>query len=162
MPFYPELPKMSIVKQKSLTINGSAANYDNNMSDQVLTGIKEEATGFVGSRGLKVDETKNGKARVRFDVGCGVKDESQNKYATWRHCIAYGTLAEKLKGIKSGSWIKVIGWVATEGKLDEYFKPIRTKDGRVETVETLICHNVFISDHTKLQSTLPLEVGQAS
>lgn len=131
------------------------------MSEKVLTGIKEEAVGFVGSRGLRRDETQKGKLRIRFDLGCGVNDESDNKYPTWRHCVAYGTLAAKLKVIRPGSLLTVLGWVSTEARLDEYYKPQKDNAGKIVTNEFLICRNVMITEHVKLQSTLPLAVGQA-
>ena len=131
------------------------------MSEKVLTGIKEEATGFVGSRGLKRGETKKGKIRIRFDLGCGVNEETNNKYPTWRHCIAYGNLAEKLKAIRPGSLLTVIGWVSTEARLDEYYKPLKDANGKIITNEYLICRNVMVTEHEKIQSTLPLAVGQA-
>lgn len=129
---------------------------------QGLTGIKEEARGFVGRRGLKYDETKKGRSRMKFDIASGISDYTNNKYPTWRHCVAYDALADKLKDIKPGDLVKVAGYIVTEAILDEYYKPKKDSTGEIITVEYLICKSGMTAEHQKLQKRLSLEVGQAS
>jgi len=78
-----------------------------------LSGIREQAQGFVGSW-VKKDETQGHVKRIRFDLGCGKPDENRGKLVTWRHCIAYGKVADKLNEIKQGDLVNVTGWVTTE------------------------------------------------
>ena len=132
------------------------------MGDNGLTGIKEQARGFVGRRGLKRDKTKGGRARVRFDLGCGITDIPANKYPTWRHCVAYGKLTDKLSGLRPGLLIGVDGFVVTEGMLDEYYQPVKDGQSSPVTREQLICQSVTLIDYTKKESQLSLGVERRS
>lgn len=96
---------------------------------KLKSGIRESAQGFVG-RWVKVDNTQSHKLRIRFDIGCGKPDENAGKLVTWRHCVAYSEIAEKLVNIKTGDFVKVSGWVSTER--------ISRPDGPLEKKEYLI------------------------
>lgn len=129
---------------------------------QGLTGIKEQARGFVGRRGLKHDKTRAGRERVRFDIGCGITDIPHNKYPTWRHCVAYGKLAGKLLGLKPGLLVGVEGFVVTEGLLDEYYQPVINSQKEPVVREQLICQSVVLIDYAKKESQLSLGVEKRS
>lgn len=135
------------------------------MSDTVkgLTGIREEARGFVGRRGLKYDETSKGRPRIRFDIACGKSDEENGQYTTWRHCVGYDRVAELLKDIKQGYLVKCQGWVKTEAVLDEYYKPVIDEKGIAVKREYLILFAATIStpENTDSERQLSLAVGQA-
>ena len=61
-----------------------------------LTGIRETARGFVGSKPAPVfDNTRNGRNRVRFIIACGKTNEDLGKFATWRFCVGYDDIATK-------------------------------------------------------------------
>ncbi len=121
---------------------------------EVLTGIDETGTGFVGKRNLRRGKAKNGMLRINFDLGCGVTNPTANKYASWRHCVAYGRLAEMLKNIKPGLLVKFTGWVSTEAELDEYYNPKIGKNNEPVLRETTVLRTAEILHYQKLQPEL--------
>lgn len=123
-------------------------------NDKVLTGIIENGTGFVGKRNLKFGHTQGGKSRITFDLACGKGEVSENKYPTWRHCIAYGRLADSLQHVRPGQLVKFTGWVSTEAKQDEYYKPVLDQAGGPVLYESLILKTADLLKHTKLQPEL--------
>lgn len=127
-----------------------------------LTEINEQVRGFVGRRNLKYGQTDNGKSKITFDLGAGITDESQNKYATWRHCIAYGDVAELIKDIRPGNYLSVTGYIVSNARLDEYYKPVKDFRGYPVMDELLICQKILVQPHQNIQEKLPLVVGQAS
>lgn len=129
--------------------------------DKGLTEIKEYIRGFVGRRGLLFDNTQDGRSRMRFDLAAGKNDTEKNKFATWRHCIAYDKDAEYLKDLKPGDYLKISGWITTEAVRDSFMKPI-VKDGQFVTREYLICQDVKMLGYENSQRQLPLVVGQAT
>ena len=120
------------------------------MSEKGLTGIREDARGFVGSHPQpKMDYTKQGRARLRFSIACGRSNKQNGKYPTWRFCIAYGEVAESLKELKTGDLIKVSGWVSTEWQIDEYYKPVVDDRGVIQIREFLILYKAEITEYQK-------------
>lgn len=117
------------------------------MSDKGLTGIKETAIGFVGKTSGLV-KTKAGKPTIKFDLACGENKPEENKYPTWRHCVAYGDKAISLAGLSKGSYVKVFGWVKTEALLDEEYHPV-LNDGVTQLREYLILYSGEILEHVK-------------
>lgn len=120
---------------------------------QGLTGIKEDARGFVGRQPVYDKTASSGKSRIRFDIGCGKPDPDNCKYSTWRHCVAYGDKADSLRGLIVGDLVHVWGWVTTEAIRDDYMRPI-IKDGKVEKAEYLILYKAEIIERHKVQFTL--------
>lgn len=109
------------------------------MTTKGLTGIREVSRGFVGNRPNPVyDTTIRGRPRIRFDIACGKPEENVGKFATWRHCVGYDVIAQKLKSLKVGDLVSCQGWVSTEWMKDEYQKPILDDEGRYRTKEYLI------------------------
>lgn len=127
-----------------------------------LTGIREVARGFVGRQRLSYDRTSNGKTRLRFDLACGITNPEFNKYSTWRHCVAYGPVADLLRTIKVGDLVRVCGWVSTEAVLNDYMQPL-IENGKMVFHESLVLFDGDILEHdmTKTIRQLPLEVEQA-
>lgn len=123
-----------------------------------LTEIWEQARGFIG-RAPRRDVTSTGKNRINFELGCGTDDPENLKYCTWRHCIAYGSIADELSNIMVGSYILVRGWVSTEAEFDENGK-VRIENEKVIRREKLVCTFAKVIDRQAIQEKLPLEVSQ--
>jgi hypothetical protein len=99
----------------------------------------------------RFDLTTQGKIRVKFDGAFGINEPENLKYATWRHCIAYGDKAENLRTAIVGSLVRVYGFIETEGKRDEFGKLI-IENGQIVKVETLICLNTELLQKDKVKS----------
>lgn len=80
--------------------------------------------GFVGTRGLKFDKTKDGRPRMRFDLCAGDTDKAKNKYPVWRHIVLYGELAQRFSKVRPGKLISVEGWLIPHVKMDSARRPI--------------------------------------
>lgn len=121
-----------------------------------LTGIREDARGFVGSRPApEYDRTKNGRPRIKFCIACGKTNEDDGKYPTWRYCIGYDKVAEILKDIKVGNLVKVSGWVSTESQVDEYYKPVLDEFDRPKKREVLILYKAEVAQYDKKPELQP-------
>lgn len=129
------------------------------MERKGLTDGYLDARGFVGQK-PKFDLTQKGKTRVRFDISWGHGDESQGHYNTWCHCIAYGDIAERIRGVHVGSRVSIFGWISTEAVYDEYHKPV-IENGKVKTEWHCLLTQVAVIEDRKNRQ-LPLVVGQAS
>jgi len=126
------------------------------VKEKGLTGIREDARGFVGSRPPpEYDRTKKGRPRIKFCIACGKTDEESGKYPTWRFCIGYERIAEILKGVKVGNLVRVSGWVATEALLDEYYKPVLDEFDRPQKREVLIVYKAEIMQYDKKPELQP-------
>jgi len=125
------------------------------MSDKGLTGIREEARGFVGRKPL-FDFTKKGRARIRFDIYCGENNIEAGEYSTLRHCVAYGEQAENLKLLDKGSLVKCVGWITSEHLRDEN-NNIVIYNGTSKIIERLILYKGEVQSYEKSDGTqLPL------
>lgn len=136
--------------------NASSKQYFlNTMSDKELTGIKEEARGFVGRSPL-FDMTKNGRPRIRLDVYCGENKPENGKYSILRHCVGYDDLAEKLRDVKGGMYFSGYGWLSKETLKDEYGRTVMAGENP-QMVERLILWRGEYREHEKLAvEQLPL------
>jgi len=115
-----------------------------------LTGIREDARGFVGSYPQpKVDYTKSNRARIKFSIACGRSDKGNGKYPTWRFCVAYSEIAESLRTLRVGNLVRVSGWVSTEWQIDEYYKPVVDERGVIQTKEFLIVYKAEVVEYQK-------------
>lgn len=121
-----------------------------------LSGIHETARGFVGSRPApKFDSTRQGKSRIRFCIACGQNDEQQGKFPTWRFCVGYGAVVDKLRGLRVGNLVKASGWVSTEWETDEYSNPVQNERGVTRTRETLILYDAEVVEYEKKPELQP-------
>lgn len=126
------------------------------MEAKGLTGIREEARGFVGSKPPPIyDSTKNDRPRIRFNIACGQNKEEAGKYTTWRYCIGYDAVAQILKNLQIGDLVKVSGWITTECLKDDYYKPITDSDGRTKTREFLVLFRAEITEYRKQHELQP-------
>lgn len=125
-----------------------------NMSDEGLTGIREDARGFVGGKPI-LDNTRNNRDRIRFDIGCGKNETEKGRFTTWRHCVAYDKVADDLKLLAVGNLVKVSGWVRTECLRDDYYKPVLDADGRTKQKEYLILYKAEITVHERTPEIQP-------
>jgi len=91
-----------------------------------LSGIREQAQGFCG-RWVELKYTQSHKLRLKFDLGCGKVDDRKGRLITWRHCVCYGELAEKLQNVKQGDLVRVTGWVTTE-RVSKPDEPLEKKE----------------------------------
>ena len=142
--------------------NDSFFDYIASDKKEGLTGAKEIVKGFVG-KVIKYDKTLGGKPRLTFDLSFGQRDESAGKYETWRHVFLYGEHAVNMKDVKTGDYVTVSGWVSTELFMNEYYEPVKDKDGFPVKIEKLICWNAEKLEYKKkpVAEQLPLAVGQA-
>jgi len=123
-----------------------------------MSGVREQAQGFVG-RWVVIDTTANHKLRIRFDLGCGKPDEKRGKLVTWRHCIAYGEQAEKLRDIKQGDLVYVLGWVTTE-RVSHGDEPLAKKEYLILFAGEKVDKGKLAGDDK--QMAMALAVGQIS
>lgn len=115
-----------------------------------LTGIDEVCRGFVGSRPKPAfDFTLDRKPRVKFNIACGITDESLGKFPVWRYCVAVGKPAELLRGIAIGRLVKVTGWLACEAQRDEYYKIVKDEQGNPQTLTYLVVVKAEILEYVK-------------
>lgn len=121
-----------------------------------LTGIREDARGFVGSRPLPLkDKTTKGRARIKFIIACGKNDENTGKLPTWRFCVGYDKVTDDLDKVKVGDLVKVSGWLTTEFLLDEYYKPVYDNWDHHRTRECLVLYKAEIVDYQKKPEVQP-------
>ena len=126
-----------------------------------LTGIREDARGFVGSKPPPIHDTttKNNRTRIRFNIACGRNQEELGKFTTWRQCVAYSAVADILKALRVGDLVKVSGWVTTECVRDEYYKPVQDSEGRTKQREYLIVYKAEIIEREKTPHLQPSLMG---
>lgn len=126
-------------------------------NEKGLTGIREFARGFVGSKPAPVfDQTKAGRKRVKFIIACGMTNENMGKFPTWRFCVGYDDIATKyLAGLKVGDLVHVHGWLSTEWLTDEYYKPVRDERENIVKREYLIVFKAEIKQHEKSKPLQP-------
>jgi hypothetical protein len=123
------------------------------MVEKGLTGCTESVRLLVGHNpdwGI----TKNQKVKVEFDGAFGEENIERLKFPTWRHCVAYGLIAENMRGAMKGSLIKVFGWLETEGVKDMAGQPI-VEDGGYKKREVIVCLEIKQlnkADYLKKQS----------
>lgn len=129
-------------------------------SEKGLTGIREDARGFVGNRPApKYDTTRVGRSRIKFCIACGQSNESVGKYPTWRFCVAYAGIADYLKDLRVGNLVKVSGWVSTEILKDELNQPVLNEKDRTKTKEHLIVYKAEIVDYKRQPELQPTLIG---
>lgn len=128
-----------------------------------LTGIKEQADGYVGRPPL-FSRTKTGDVKVWFDIYCGMNNSDNNKYPILRHCVAYRDKAESLRGMAKGDYVNCRGWLSREALRDEYGNVI-TENGVVKTIEHLVLWEAKVTPaEAEKTGQLPLDktlVGNA-
>lgn len=118
---------------------------------QALTGVKEEMTGFVGKWALSNLPCTNGRHRIRFDF-CAGNDDIQNlKLATWRKCYGYDRIADELKDLRPGDYLRVTGVIRTEVVRDINGKPVFLFDGRPARQDVLLINSYAFLNHDKTQ-----------
>jgi hypothetical protein len=120
-----------------------------------LTGADESCKGFLGSAPY-FRNTSDGKLSCFFDVGFGVNDPLSGRHGTWRHCIAYSDIAEKMRGMRGGAFLKVAGWITTNPVWDSSGKRAYSLDGKPVTREYLIVNEVIRLTREKTKQTKQL------
>jgi len=133
------------------------------IKEKGLTGIREDARGFVGSRPApKVDSTLNGRSRIAFCIACGKNNEKAGKFPTWRYCVGYDQVAKDLSKLKVGDLVKVNGWMITEWQTDEYYKPVLDDKGKIRTREILVLYKAEIYQREKQPALQPALISEYS
>jgi hypothetical protein len=125
------------------------------MANKALTGFSETGRGFVGKYNISIEPCKsNGRHRVKFDLCAGDERLSELKIATWRKCVGYDDVADKLQAIKPGVYLYVEGWIQTSIRYDSDGRPIFAL-GRPVTDEHIILQKAEILNYQPSQ--MPLE-----
>ena len=104
-----------------------------------LSGLKETGKGFLTANPIK-DQTLNGRARIKFLIGCGDNKPDQGKFPIWRYCVGYDDIAIELSRAIKGSYIKVSGWLSNDPVLNADKTPVLIDD-RQQFRETLILYS---------------------
>lgn len=120
-----------------------------------LTGAEENCKGFLGSAPY-FRNTADGKLSCFFDISWGVNDPPSGRHGTWRHCIAYSDIAEKMRGMRAGAYLKVVGWITTNPVWDGDGKRSYAPDGKPITREYLIVTGVYPLAREKTKTTKQL------
>ena len=127
-----------------------------NEKEKGLTGIREDARGFVGNRPLPVlDRTMNGRSRIAFIMACGKNDERSGKFPIWRYCVGYDKISDNLANLKVGDLVKVSGWLTKEYQLDEYYKPVLDINGNKQYREVMVLYKAEIHAYEKKPALQP-------
>jgi len=71
---------------------------------------KQELTGNVGKDGARYKELESGKKVTEFSLAVNDQEEK----TSWYKVIAWGEMAEKVKDLEQGAFIKVAGKITTE------------------------------------------------
>lgn len=130
-----------------------------------LTRLHEHGTGFVGSHPMpKIDTTKAGRPRIKFEVACGQNKEETGQFTTWRHCIGYSPapgdiqdndIVKALELIKVGDLVEFSGWVKTEGIKDDEGQLVKDNEGRYRLIEYLLLYDAQIMAYQKKAELQP-------
>lgn len=118
-------------------------------SEKALTGAEENMRGFVGTRHLSNESCKNGRSRIRFDICAGDTDVSKLKFPIWRKCVGYDDIANRLKDLQPGEYLKVSGYILPEIKRDYAGKPVFLPWGEPVIENVIILQNAVRLRHDK-------------
>jgi hypothetical protein len=113
-----------------------------------LTRGDEYIKAFLGKRPY-MSVTKEKRVVARFDVSWGIHMPETGKFGTWRHCIAYGDNALKVKDCKGGDYLNVTGFIVTNPVHDENGKLCLDNAGKAITKEYLIVDSVSVIPREK-------------
>ena len=121
-----------------------------------LTEIREWGRAFVGKNVYFEKTVSTNNPRLRFDISANKQDVVNGKYPIWRHCIALGDIALKLKDIKKGSWISFKGYLQNVHARDAEGHYLFDIKGNPIKKEFLIVEDGFILNETDKNRQLSL------
>lgn len=122
-----------------------------------LSEVKEYLRGFVGSVPPPIyDTAKNGRRRIKFELGCGESDEGKNRFTIWRHCFCYDDLAESLSNIKIGDWLKLYGLLTCEALRDENYQVVIDSNEYITKKEYFYVFTAEILERKKAEELQPV------
>lgn len=108
-----------------------------------LTGCDENIRCFIG-RKPTIRQTREGRLSAFFDVSWGINQPEKSKYATWRHCIAYGPTAEIVRELKPGIYVNVSGWLTTNELKDHDGNKKTDEKGNILTDQYLVVRYISV------------------
>lgn len=118
------------------------------MAYEGLTEGRETIRAFLGGK-PNMGETADGRVKALFDVSWGIHSPENNKFGTWRHCIAYDNEAKYVSQCARGSYLKLAGWLTTNQVYDDHGRRSFDKDGKPVTREYLIVTAILIIEREK-------------
>jgi len=139
-----------IIRKRNISIV-AIAKYDDceiPMTYNGLTEGKENIRAFLGGK-PNMGETADGRSKALFDVSWGTHSPENNKFGTWRHCIAYDKEAKYVSQCRPGTYLKIAGWLTTNQVYDEHGRRSFDKYNKPVTREYLIVTAILIIERVK-------------